>query len=208
MPRIQFEVHPPADWLIDLSESYPDDVFRVLSSYPGEDACMWIIEVQTENQVQIIEELTEIEELHALREIGTNEEVLLVECRGPEDEGARLMALSGIAPQYPTVLRNGTVTGTLNISHDQLSDLTTIFESEGIEYTVRSLVQSPTSDDLLTARQRQFIEKAITHGYYETPRRCTLTEIASKMEVHKTTASDVLHRAESNIITEFIGAQP
>lgn len=118
------------------------------------------------------------------------------------------MSVSGIVPQYPTVLRNGTVIATLNISQDQLSELSNMFESVGIEYTIRSLVQSPTTDDLLTARQRQFIEKAIPHGYYETPRRCTLTEIAAKMGVHKTTASDILHRAESNIITEFIGTRP
>lgn len=154
-----------------------------------------------------MKEMRGIEQLRSFREIGTDEEVLLVECRGPESEVARLMSASGIAPQYPTVLRDGRVIATLTVSQERVSTLTSMFDSTGIEYVVRSLVQTPTSDDLLTSRQSQFIEKAMTHGYYETPRNCSLTDLASIMDVHKTTASETLHRAESRIIAEFVATR-
>ena len=39
--------------------------------------------------------------------------------------------------------------------------------------------------------------------FHDTPRRCTLTELAKKLDVSTATASNVLHRAEEQIIKEF-----
>ncbi|WP_231185036.1 helix-turn-helix domain-containing protein [Haladaptatus sp. DYF46] len=35
-------------------------------------------------------------------------------------------------------------------------------------------------------------------GYYDTPRRCSLTELAGELDVSKSTLSVVLHRAKGN----------
>lgn len=40
-------------------------------------------------------------------------------------------------------------------------------------------------------------------GYYDTPRQCSLTDLADTLDVSKSTASIVLHNAEETIIKEF-----
>ncbi|MGA9401711.1 helix-turn-helix domain-containing protein, partial [Haladaptatus sp.] len=161
----------------------------------------------TRNPNAIREELGEVEDLHSFREMDSDGEVVIIEYCSPEPKMQRLVSESGTVPHYPVVFRDGTVTATQATSHAQLSELTDSFESAGIAYNIRSLVQSLDPDDLITARQQQFIEKAVDRGYYETPRRCTLTELAAEMDVHKTTAGDILHRAERRIITEFVARQ-
>lgn len=45
----------------------------------------------------------------------------------------------------------------------------------------------------------------IERGYYDTPRRCTLTELADELDLAKSTCSERLHRAEENsrLMTPF-----
>ena len=45
---------------------------------------------------------------------------------------------------------------------------------------------------------------AVEQGYYETPRRATLTDIAESMDISKATASDILHRAEGKVVDWFV----
>ncbi|WP_211609245.1 helix-turn-helix domain-containing protein [Halogranum amylolyticum] len=57
---------------------------------------------------------------------------------------------------------------------------------------------------LLTDRQQQVFLAAVEQGYYETPRRATLTDVAESMEISKATASNILHRAEGRIVDWFV----
>lgn len=91
-------------------------------------------------------------------------------------------------------------------SHDQLSKYTDELAAADIPYRILSLTQSYDSNELLTDRQWQVITEAVECGYYDTPRSCTVTELATSFDVHKSAASRVLHRAESRIVKEFVGA--
>ncbi|WP_231186810.1 helix-turn-helix domain-containing protein [Haladaptatus sp. DYF46] len=52
------------------------------------------------------------------------------------------------------------------------------------------------------------VVEAVERGYYESPRQCTLTELAESFGVSKDTASGILHRAERRIIKRFLGKPP
>jgi len=208
VPRVQIELgDPPTNWLVALSHAHPGDEFRIVASYPDDDETVGILEVRTRDPDSILDEMCEIEELHSFEPMDSDGEILLVEYHSPEPEMQALVSESGTVPRYPVVFRDGTVVATQTTSHAQLAALTDAFESAGIDYEIRFLVQSLSSADLLTDRQREFVEEAIDRGYYESPRRCSLTELASQMDVHKTTAGDVLHRAERNIVTEFVATR-
>ena len=208
MPRVQIEVkNHPRNWLTHLSSSHPDDEFRILAAYPSENGTVGILEVGTQNPDSVLNELSEADGLHSFKRMDTDDDVLLIEYHTPEPKVQALVSESGAVPQYPVVFRDGTVTVTRAISYDQLADLTDAFEDAGVEYEVGFLVQSLSSENILTDRQREFIDEAVDHGYYEAPRRCSLTELAAEMDVHKTTASDILHRAERRIIMEFVATR-
>jgi len=59
---------------------------------------------------------------------------------------------------------------------------------------------------VLTDRQREVLLAARELGYYATPREATLTEVAAALDVSKSACSDVLHRAEGNLVDWFATA--
>ncbi len=56
----------------------------------------------------------------------------------------------------------------------------------------------------LPSEQRQALHAAVNHGYYETPRRIELTELADEMDIPQSTLSYRLQRAESHLATQFV----
>lgn len=51
----------------------------------------------------------------------------------------------------------------------------------------------------LPAEQRRALEAALEHGYYETPRECSLDDIASTLDIPRSTLSYRLRRAEAQL---------
>ncbi|WIV68601.1 helix-turn-helix domain-containing protein [Natrialbaceae archaeon AArc-T1-2] len=63
----------------------------------------------------------------------------------------------------------------------------------------------PVNVDTLTAKQREVVLLALEHGYYETPRRTTLGELADKLDISSSAASQRLNAAERTLIRETFG---
>ncbi|MFC6964089.1 helix-turn-helix domain-containing protein [Halocatena marina] len=91
----------------------------------------------------------------------------------------------------------------ITTSHERLSQLRDELDATGLTYEVVSVNQSTSPTDLLTDRQRRFMTEALEQGYYDTPRTCSLTDLADVLDVSKSTASVVLHNAEETIVKEF-----
>ncbi len=108
---------------------------------------------------------------------------------------------------FPLIIRNGWVISDITTSHERLAQLRDELDATGLTYEVVSVTQSTDSTDLLTDRQQLFMTEAIEHGYYDTPRGCSLTDLANLLDVSKSTASVVLHGAEGRIVKEFF-AEP
>ncbi|MDG5761634.1 helix-turn-helix domain-containing protein [Natronococcus sp. A-GB1] len=59
-------------------------------------------------------------------------------------------------------------------------------------------------DDSLPTEQREALRAAVERGYYETPRRIELSELAEKLDVPRSTLSYRLRRAEAALATAFV----
>ena len=55
----------------------------------------------------------------------------------------------------------------------------------------------------LPTEQRQALHAAVAHGYYETPRKIEVTELADELGIPQSTLSYRLQRAEAHLATRF-----
>ncbi len=101
-------------------------------------------------------------------------------------------------------MRNGWLHTELTASHERLSAFTGELTASKIPYQVLSVTQSPEPVELLTERQLELVSEAVEQGYYDSPRGCTLTELAESFDINKSAASGILHRAEGRIVKEFV----
>lgn len=115
-----------------------------------------------------------------------------------------LSAAARVAPSFPVSVRAGRVVHEVNLPRDRLEDVTAALELTGYEYDVRSITPTDDASSLLTPRQYEAVETALDHGYYDTPRRASLTDVAESMGIDKSTLSDLLHRAEERLVKSLV----
>lgn len=189
-----------------LSTERPDDEFRILATRATATSLRVDLEVRTSDSDAIIRHLDDASWLPSYDVLHADERTMLIEYSLPSHPSLhRAILASGHLLQFPLNLQDGWLISDLTTSQERLSQLKDEFEAEGITYQLDSVRQSTLRTDLLTDQQHQFVSEAVEHGYYDTPRECTLTELAGELNVSKSGASGILHRAEGRIIKHFLG---
>lgn len=209
MPRARVRFKPPGKALggpFRLSSEYPNDEFRLLSAYPTEDGLLVVLEATMANPAVVLNlfenapaaRVPSYEILHA------DDHTVLLQFQLPfVPPPFQAFLSSGNLPQLPYTIEDGWIVCEFITSHERLSQFRDELAETGFTLEVDWVTQSVNPTDLLTDRQREFMAEAIERGYYDTPRKCSLTDLATTLGVSKSTASVVLHRAEETIVKEF-----
>lgn len=211
MPRIQLKFNAGAsdDWLATVSTEFPDTEFRILASHIRDDGLLGIADIETTDVDAIVRRFDEAPEVRSYEVVHTDEGTVLIQYVVPIPESYDSLRASGNLPRFPARIQDGWLHTEMMASHERLSQFINELDAAGVPYRIQSLVQSSDPFELLTERQREFIAEAVERGYYDSPRDCTLTDLAETFAVNKSAASGVLHRAEGRIIKEFVaGATP
>lgn len=96
---------------------------------------------------------------------------------------------------------------------DVIVDVVSALRDVGATVHLRRLTRSTVdSDDQLlefeanaiTEKQREAVRTAVREGYYETPRRCDLEELAEHLGVSKSAVSQRLNAVETKLVSELV----
>ncbi|MFW6436163.1 MAG: helix-turn-helix domain-containing protein [Halococcoides sp.] len=206
MPRATLAIAvPPDTWIGELTRSHPSARFRVLGAVGDDDEGTAIAIVEADDPAAIVEAMKErdaVSQVDLLQRGGeevvvqfsTGDHLLLQSARG-----------SGVPIEMPVEIADGRATIEVTGPQDRLSMLADQFEAVGVEYTVERLRQEISPSSMLTDRQRTLVREAVAAGYYDVPRDCTLTDLADRVGLAKSTVSETLHRAESAVLKEYVG---
>ncbi|MCO8242743.1 MULTISPECIES: helix-turn-helix domain-containing protein [unclassified Haladaptatus] len=203
MARVRLNVELVPGPLRELSTQFGDEELWILSGHHSEETSSLLVGVELSRVEPFFQFVAN--EISAFDILSVHERSILLKIDVPTPEFYRLVISSGNLVQYPLVLRDGWILCELLTSHSLLSSLGDVLDDAAIRYELESIVQSEDSEDLLTKQQQRFVLEAIERGYYDHPRTYSLTELATDLDVSKSTASVVLHRAEGKIIRHFFG---
>ncbi len=196
---------PEDVWVAEVTRSHPDATLSVLSVLPTEQGGVALVALRDDDAPTVVRDIEaadsvgEVELQRAAEDV--REAIIRVETTDPR----LLLPLrdSRLPVEYPVEVTGGTARLTVAGSRDRLSAFATALETMGMDYVVDYVHDAIDAEDLLTEGQRTLLAAAIRTGYYDTPRETTLTELADKQGIAKSTASERLHRAEGKVIKRF-----
>lgn len=199
---------PESVWLGEISQTYPQTRFRVIAAMSHGPTGVTQTEIVGADSESICKAIRGLESETNLTVFDRKVEMcrIQVETTGP----LLLTPLyeCGVPPEMPFEIRGGKMTLKVTASRRTLSALKEKFNEFDMEVTVERIQQETLTDPLLTERQQCLLDKAITRGYYNTPRQTTLSNIAEDLNMAKSTCSEILHRAEERIIKEYSTQNP
>lgn len=204
MPQARLLVDLPDDpWIADVSRKYPEATFEVLTALPEDERGFGLLRFRSDSVAAILADIRShgtIEDVSVIQETAAAATIQIVTSKPMLLVAAKR---SGIPIEMPVRINDGTATVDVSADHDRLSELGTQLSSMGIDFEVDYIQQRLQPDQLLTDRQRELLQLAVSMGYYDTPRRCTLTELADEIGLAKSTCSETLHRVEEVVMKTF-----
>ena len=209
MARAQLTIDlPDSVWISEISSRYPDTLFRVLAAFPDDDSGVALLELTGPDVVEVLREMDEEAAVVGLEPLESDEESILVEFETSEPLLLWSLQEAGLPLEPPLEITGGDASLEVVAPHSKLSALRDQLDAFGMDFEVGYLYESGDSERLLTPRQQELLTIAIESGYYDTPRECTLTDLADEVDTAKSTLSETLHRAEETAIKQFANNLP
>jgi hypothetical protein len=209
MPRAELTIDlPEGVWIGDLSRSYPDVTFRILSAFPGEDSGYGLLEIGTEDVEAILDRFRASEAVRSLETVQRAGDRAVVQFETTELPLLLTIQRAQIPLEPPLELVDGRITLSLTAPRGRISDFAEQLDALSIPFTLDRIYRDVEASNPLTETQRDLLVAAVERGYYDTPRRITLNELAAELDMAPSTVSETLHRAEGTAITEFLAGRP
>ncbi|TYT62226.1 helix-turn-helix domain-containing protein [Natrialba swarupiae] len=199
---------PEQVWIQQVSVAYPDATFRVLAAVPGSESGFALVRITGRNVTDIVDDITDHPQITELTlvEWSDNEATIHFETTAP------LLLFSsresGMPIELPVEIQDGEATIDVTGSRERLAELAEQLERFGLQYRIENVSDRLHESQVLSERQLEVVVAAVEQGYYDTPRRCSLTELAEHLGIAKSTCSETLHRAEESIVKRFVEDLP
>jgi predicted DNA binding protein len=193
--RIQVRL-PEGHWSGDVSRSLPSLVLRIEETMPlGKGRGTATLSASDDVELAL-EAHPGIDEVRSL-----GNQRFAVDIASGGGGFVRPLRIVGVVPRSPFEVHDGWVDWTFVCTPEQARQLLTELTKEGIPYRLTSTRNSGAT--LLTSRQRQIFDAALREGYYDVPRRTSLSKLAVAMDMAKSTLSAMLQRIESRIMNDM-----
>jgi hypothetical protein len=205
MPRARLTLRVPEHvWIGEVSRSNPETRFRVLAALADDESGVSLVELSGPDVEEALADLRAVDEVREVTPVRLREQEALVQLETSSPFLLFPIQGSGTPLEFPFTLLGGTAEWEVTAPQERLSALGEQLREFGIDFDVRYVREQWESESLLTERQLELIREAVRRGYYDTPRTCSLTELADHLGMAKSTLSESLHRAEERIVKQFL----
>jgi predicted DNA binding protein len=198
--RIQL---PEGRWKTDVSRGRAEHSFRLLSTVQDGSAAIETVVVSGCDVANCLSEIQAHPDVDTFDTVDRRENRATVQLKTLEPAVLLAASRAGTPLVYPVVLNYGTVIATVIGTHEGISSLGDQLRDNGLGFEVVYIHSEHDVSQVLTDRQEEILFTAVEHGYYNSPRECTLTEVAEILDIAKSTCSDTLHRAEQSVVEYF-----
>ncbi len=195
--QLRIEVRlPEGHWSGYVSRQRPEAVLRIEETMPlGRGRGTAKISSSTDLE----DELTAHPGVDEVRNLGSNRYEVDIAPKG----GGYIKEIRevGVIPQSPFEVRDGWVDWTIECSAQKSRELVQLLREGGTPYRIVST--RATGSRMLTPKQRLIFDSALNEGYWDTPRRITLSDLAELLGLSKSTLSVHLHKIEGIVLNLF-----
>jgi len=200
--RVRFRIEPPeGSWTADVSRAFPDATLRMKGVTTDGDTGFALLAIggpRREGTVEALRAHEAVDDAEAIA-TGAHETTAYVAADTPCFVSAARR--SGLPIDPPVEVVDGEASLEVVGDRDRIALLTERFGEAGTAFDIERVGgRSPDAGRILTDTQRELVAAALDAGYYDTPRACTLTELAERQGIAKSTCSETLQRAEGRLI--------
>ncbi len=191
---------PPQLWISQIFKNFPDIKLEILHFLPYDlerSIGNSIIEIKHYNIAKIIEAVRNHPSVFELNVMETDKNKVKFNVKTKDPYLLYAIIKCGVLVQFPVNVKEGYAFWRLISSRDRIDKLLTLFEQKKVNFELLRIGSSPFSLDdknKLTLDEENILDKAISSGFFEIPRKISLEELANTMGKSKSGLSVMLRK--------------
>lgn len=190
---------PACFWCRSASTGEAELGIRIRSHLPIEgDRCVEEVRMAGGRAGPVAKELATLDTVHEVEVLEAGEDRATLRVTADACPLTRAAQAAGVTPEFPFPVREGRDRWTLIGTKAKARVFLEALQDHGTEHEVVYSGRVPT-DRVLTRRQREILDAAVEEGFYDYPRQITLTELADRLGLAKSTVSQILMSIEKEI---------
>lgn len=196
---------PEGTWLADVTRAHPRSTFRIRATV-GDDVdgrSRTLLSVVTTDAETVLDDVASHDDVVDVDEFDRSDCGITLHVTGSTPRFIASARRTGLPLELPVEAADGVVSLRATAGCDRLSEFGRQLSAAGMRIDLRSVGDHERDGHLLTDTQRALLIDAVQRGYYDTPRECSLTDLADANGIAKSTCSETLHRAEGRVLKHF-----
>jgi len=200
--RAEIEIEIPSDkWLSKLSKKFPNLILTILTmSLIKGNMGNILIRINGLNISPLLSQLESHESIVQFYVVSESENSILlnIKIKNP------LMLISTIESEillkYPVQIQNGWAKWEIYSTREKIHKFFQILKLREINIKLKNIGKHKEKV-VLTPRQTEILNIAINEGYYEIPRKISISGLAEKLNISISTLSETLRRINKKLLT-------
>ena len=192
---------PEEIWISEIFKNYPDVKMEISHFLPYDlekSIGNSVIEIRHYNVNSIIKEIRNHPSVFELSVLEKEENQVKFNIKTKDPYLLYAIIKCGVLVDFPVRVDEGFAYWRLISSRDQIDQLLTLFEQKNVNFELLRIGISPYSieDDKvkLTFDEEDILDKAISLGFFEIPRKISLEQLANKVGKSKSALSVMLRK--------------
>lgn len=196
---------PDRLWLGEISRKFPHYGFTILSFIPiSQDPFIGnsLIKITGTPLAPVLIALDQHPSLQGYFVMEENPTQITLNIQTKDNYLLQALVKNHILVKLPVEVDKGIAIFNVHSSRENIDQFIADLNTKGIHVDLKILgaYSADTTDDELTARQLEVYKKAKELGFYDSPRRITLTELAAELHMAKSSLSALLQRVHKKLL--------
>jgi len=201
--KVQISV-PKSKWLAMYNEKYPELTFNIFSKYLiDENTGVTLFQVTGNTVKRFLKEFRSriAKDAFQLLFEGVDRVLLNIKTKDPWILSA--LVKTELLIMYPVPVKNGEILMDTITSRKKFDQFLSELDAQKIKYSIKS-VGYFRPIPLLTKNQIEILNLAVKLGYFEIPRKISLTNFAKRLEISPSALSETMRRINNKLAKNYL----
>lgn len=203
--QIKLKIDIPQDkWLAKFNKKYPELNFYILSKFLIDDKTgLTLYQINGPSVTRFISDFKEKSTKISSQILFEGEELVLLNVKVVDPWILNALVKTELLIIYPILVKAGKIRIEAITDRFKVDHFMTQLEKNGIKATIESIGYYYKSA-LLTGRQNEILNIASKNGYFDIPRRISLTEFAKTLHISKSALSETIRRIYKRLAESYL----
>ncbi|MBD3255438.1 MAG: hypothetical protein GF383_10115, partial [Candidatus Lokiarchaeota archaeon] len=194
---------PKSKWLAVFSNQFSHLNIKILSKYLiSNDIGITSLQIKGPITGQTKNKLIQILSLESFQILHTEPNLLILNVKVEDPYILNALIKTELLLRYPLKVKNGKIHLKVLAVRSKVDQFLSELEKNNIKFDLISISHYAHSA-ILTQKQAEVLKRAYEEGYYEIPRRISLSKLAKKLDISPSALSELFRRIHFRLANNY-----